>query len=130
MTKHKSLLIVTSSFHFIALYYALYDTMFACVMFFSIVFSILWHLLDEPMNIIFYLDYLFALIETFCEIYLTADNNYHYTKRIIYLNLIILVLNKIIDRCADYAFNHSMWHIISALKYYYVARLLYLNKKY
>ena len=85
----------------------------------STTLSILWHLQGEPINYLYYLDYLGATVWTSYELY-TSTGNLSMTAEVAVLNLIVFLLN--MNPGSDhYHVYHSLWHLMSAAKCFYVA---------
>ena len=90
----------------------------------STTFSVLWHWYNEEEGLILLLDYFFALIWLLYEIRYSLKNNELF-ERTILLNSLILYLNLQIKYNEYYIYNHSIWHLLSALKSYYLAKSFY-----
>jgi hypothetical protein len=85
----------------------------------STTLSVLWHLQGEPINYLYYLDYLGATLWTSYELY-TSTGNLSMTAEVSVLNLIVFLLN--MNPGSDhYHVYHSLWHLMSAAKCFYVA---------
>ena len=82
-------------------------------------FSVLWHLYGEPKNLIFYFDYLFATAWFLVEIFQTRSRD---LKNVVALNTIVFITNLCIKYNTNYWFYHSLWHILSSAKYFYISR--------
>lgn len=93
----------------------------------STTLSILWHINKEPYGILLYLDYLGAFIWFCYDLYL-ADSTI--IIQVIFFNLIIFLLNIISLYTSDYVISHSFWHILSAIKCYYVSDLIVRHNKF
>ena len=85
----------------------------------STTLSVLWHLQGEPINYLYYLDYLGATLWTSYELY-ASTGNLSMTAEVAVLNLIVFLLN--MNPGSDhYHVYHSLWHLMSAAKCFYVA---------
>uniref|UniRef100_A0A6C0DHR8 Uncharacterized protein n=1 Tax=viral metagenome TaxID=1070528 RepID=A0A6C0DHR8_9ZZZZ len=85
----------------------------------STTLSVLWHLHGEPLNYLYYLDYLGATVWTGYELY-ASTGNLSMTAEVAVLNLIVFLLN--MNPGSDhYHVYHSLWHLMSAAKCFYVA---------
>ena len=85
----------------------------------STTLSVLWHLQGEPFNYLYYLDYLGAGLWTGYELYASTDN-LSMTTQVAVLNLIVFLLN-MNPGSEHYYVYHSLWHLMSAAKCFYVA---------
>lgn len=83
----------------------------------STTLSVLWHLQGEPINYLLYLDYFGAGLWTGYELYASTNR-----VQVAVLNLLVFLLN-ISPIIYDYHIQHSLWHLISAAKCFYVAYL-------
>jgi len=83
--------------------------------------SVVWHLYGEPQNIILGLDYVAACYWAFCELQYGQDNE---TVKIFLLNILVLLLNRGVEFTDNYALYHSMWHLVSAAKCFYIATII------
>ena len=91
----------------------------------STTLSILWHINKEPYGILLYLDYLGAIVWFYYDLYLANNTkNLFVFIQILFFNLIIFLLNIISLYTSDYIISHSFWHILSAIKCYFVSDLL------
>jgi len=111
-------LVLSTLPHYLALY-PKNNSLYRAVIFTSSTLSVLWHIYNEPINIIFYLDYAAAAIWFFYDIFLGFHTKNIYT--IFILNFIVFILNQSIKN--EYVFYHSVWHIMSAIKCYYIASI-------
>ena len=83
----------------------------------SSTFSILYHI-NEESKIIATIDYLLAFIWFIYDLRLAQK----FWKKIIFLNGVIFLLNIMIPYNKYYVL-HSIWHIVSAIKCYYISSL-------
>ena len=88
----------------------------------STTLSILWHISNERYGLLFFLDYSFAYLWFLQDVYHGYNNNHLF--QILYLNMFILILNICSSYKNYYYYTHSVWHIISALKCYYISTLI------
>ena len=92
--------------------------------------SLYWHILKEPKNIVFYADYLFAVIWTILEIILiTIKGDFSDIIAVIFLNKLVFITNQLVNYLSKkdiiiYEKGHSIWHILSSLKCIYVSYLI------
>jgi len=83
--------------------------------------SVIWHAYGQPANTLLVMDYVAACYWAFYEIHLSHVDD---TLKIYALNVFVLLLNAIAHGSNDYVLYHSLWHILSALKCFYVATLI------
>lgn len=86
-------------------------------------FSILYHLTGESNKIITIIDYSFATIWGIYDIYF----GYRYRNdlyKFILGNTVVFFLNIQIPYDDNYRLYHSIWHLINAIKCYYIASLI------
>jgi hypothetical protein len=81
-------------------------------------FSVIWHWYGEPKNIIYYLDYFFALVWFLADVYRSRRAN---LKSVIILNTIVFITNICIKYNSDYWLYHSLWHLLSSGKSLYIS---------
>jgi len=89
--------------------------------------SILWHINNEPYNLLFFINYVLALTWfLFDYSYSIKKYNFLFFIQIIGWNLIIFTLSIIcsIIPYNYYVYAHSLWHILSAIKSYYVSKFI------
>ena len=79
--------------------------------------SVLWHWYGKPRNLIYYLDYFFAVSWFLVEVIQTRRRA---LKNVLALNTIIFITNLCIKYNSTYWFYHSMWHFLSAAKCFYL----------
>jgi hypothetical protein len=87
--------------------------------FISTMFSVAWHMHNEPKNWLFWFDYSFAFLWAFEDL-LFAPN----WKLVLLINGIAIATNHISDRLVPYEKAHSVWHLLNVSKSIYVAYLL------
>ena len=100
------------------------DITYKFIIFTSTSLSVIWHTTNEQNMIIMFLDYFFALAWFLYEI----DKSFHNQDiliRTMVLNFLIFYMNMHIKYNNSYKINHSLWHLLSALKSYYLARSSY-----
>lgn len=110
--------------HYLALMYTGNNLLYSTVVFASTTASVYWHMMGEPRNEIWIIDYMLAYIWFIVELTLAPTK---YSLLITVLNLVVLLVNKWADRSRNYDVHHSMWHLLSAMKSIYVARLFSLT---
>lgn len=106
--------------HYLALVFTGKSALYSFVVFSSTSCSVYWHILGEPHNEIWILDYLLAYIWFIAEL---ALNPTKHALLITLLNFVVLIVNKWTDRSRQYDLHHSIWHLLSAAKAIYVAWL-------
>lgn len=121
-----NIIIVTTLLHLFAIIPLYHNIFYICIINCSTLLSTLWHHYNEKNNIIYYMDYIMALILVIYEIYLSYDIFFHTT---IFLNFVVFIVNKYVDRLYNYKLYHSMWHIMSAMKCYYISYYISTYKK-
>ena len=117
------LCIITASLHYFAIIPSINNILYSIIIFISTTISILWHI-DNESNKYFYIDYIFAGIWSLYDIIM----GYYYNMLfiIIILNIIIFIINIMITKkSSNYKLLHSIWHIMSSIKSYYIASLFY-----
>ena len=106
--------------HYLALLFTGKNAVYSFVVFSSTSCSVYWHILGEPRNEIWILDYMLAYMWFIAEL---AVNHKEEALLITLLNFGVLLVNKWTDTSRQYHFHHSMWHLLSASKAIYVAWL-------
>jgi len=81
--------------------------------------SVVWHAYGQPANIILVLDYIALCFWGFYEIHSAHIDD---ELKIYLLNLLILFLNSVTH--GSNVLYHSLWHLVFALKCFYVATLI------
>ena len=95
------------------------------IIFISTSFSILYHLTKESNYIIFYIDYTLAFIWCLFDISIPIYfKDLYMFNKIISANIIIFFININITRNKNYIIHHSIWHLISAYKCFYVSNTI------
>lgn len=88
----------------------------------STTFSILWHTNSYPAGILFFMDYSFAHLWFLQDLYHGYNKNH--LLKILFLNMFVFILNIFSSYKIYYYYTHSIWHIISAMKCYYVSKFI------
>lgn len=101
---------------------AAYD-IYAGIICISSSLSIAWHIHREPRNMLFYLDYIFALAWSIGDIVMAP------LLQSMLLNLCVLSANLLSDYLAKkgiipYDIGHSIWHVMSSAKSIYISYLV------
>jgi hypothetical protein len=125
--------------HFLSLVYAtgcemdhltnLYN-IYITVIVSSSTLSVMWHIQSERRNIIFWLDYGFAIAWTTMDLTVALSTQpIHILITVSFLNFIVFITNHMgdfLDRkgLVPYQIGHTYWHIISSSKSVIVAYLL------
>ena len=125
------MIILTSSFHYISIYpliqYCNINNIhifhYINIILISSSFSILYHTFNESNHVITFIDYFLAVIWGLYDILLSLSDDFRIIK-IFVMNFIIFITNKCISYDDDYEYYHSIWHIISAIKCFYVSLLI------
>ncbi len=122
-----SLVAPTTLLHFAGLYWSPTPT-YSIILSASTATSFAWHLTNEKNTALTFLDYSFAGIWFMYDMYLGYPV-YEIQRRVWYANYCIFILNISVEYFthADrlkYSTWHSVWHILSAIKVFYVAHLL------
>jgi hypothetical protein len=84
----------------------------------SSTFSVMWHWYGEPKNMLYYLDYFFAFAWFITDVYRSRRET---LKMVITLNAIVFITNICIKYNSDYWLYHSMWHLLSSAKCFYIS---------
>lgn len=106
--------------HYLALLFTGKSVLYSFTVFSSTTCSVYWHILGEPRNEIWILDYMLAYMWFIAEL---ALNPTKHALLITLLNFVVLLVNKWTDRSRQYHLHHSTWHLLSASKAIYVAWL-------
>jgi hypothetical protein len=128
-----NLLVLTTLFHYLAIlpfhefnkFNRFNNYVFIIIT--STTLSVIWHLLFEPFGLIFYLEYLFATLWFLYDLKLSIQtSNYFVYIQVLFFNFLIFILNIIFNMMNPeyYVVFHSIWHLLSALKCYYVSFLI------
>ena len=88
----------------------------------STTFSVLWHINSYPVGVLFVMDYNFAYLWFLQDIYHGYNKNH--LLKILFLNIFIFILNIFSSYEIYYYYTHSIWHIFSALKCYYISNII------
>jgi hypothetical protein len=83
--------------------------------------SVVWHVYGEPANIMLVFDYVAACSWGFYELYYAPEKD---ELKIYMMNIAIILLNLTVYSFANYDLYHSLWHILSAAKCFYVATII------
>ena len=120
MTKYYYFCILTTLAHLFAIIPMYHDIIYIMIIILSTLLSTIWHIMNEVKNVIYYLDYIMVIILVTYELYIS------YNKYItITLNFIIFIINQYSNKCSNYKTIHGIWHIMSAIKCYYIAYYVY-----
>jgi len=92
---------------------------YASIIVTSTTLSVVYHIYRET-GIVVYLDYLMAFIWFLYDLKLAKEK----LPEIITANILIFYVNVIIPYDDFYCVSHSIWHLLSALKAYYVSDLI------
>lgn len=113
--------LLTTSLHFLTLYFTISNIYYSTIIILSTSSSLIWHSNYEHNYFHYILDYFFAILLTTYEIFNGNDKIF-----IIYINIVVLVVNKLTDvlslyKLLNYTTGHSLFHIISSIKCFYVS---------
>ena len=94
------------------------------IIFLSSSASVIWHSYNEPLNMLYYIDYSGAIIWfIFDLIFAYKSKDKIIITKFLLLNMLILCSNLLIDKkSVNYNILHSAWHILSSLKCYYISQ--------
>ena len=114
-------ILITTSFHFFTLYFIIENFYYSAIVILSTTFSLIWHYEYEYNKMYYMLDYFFATLLTLYEIFNGNDKLF-----IIYVNILVLVINKLVEILSFYKFlnykiGHSLFHVLSAAKTNFIA---------
>ena len=114
-------ILITTSFHFFTLYFIVENFYYSSIVILSTTFSLIWHYEYEYNNTYYILDYFFATLLTLYERFNGNDKLF-----IIYVNILVLVINKMVEILSFYKFlnykiGHSLFHVLSAVKTNFIA---------
>lgn len=118
-----NLIALTTLLHLYPVFFTNKQLMYKIIILISTILSFSWHMNNELINWIYYLDYFFALLIPLNEIVFIKCS----IIKILLLNIFLFVTNKYIDIISLdsknlYYYLHSIWHIISALKNIYLLK--------
>lgn len=114
-----NLLVLTTVPHFFTLFYTKGDLVYITLIISSTFLSMLWHINNEPENILKKIDYIFATLVVIQEFY----SKEFYSKNfltVLLLNTIVFVINK---KTSCRSTGHCVWHLLSSAKCIYIASL-------
>jgi len=97
------------------------DLHYATIVFYSTLSSALWHMEGSDFTILAIIDYSFALAWFTLDCYYSHQSNKF--RSVLLLNILVAALNPIISPY-NYEYTHSLWHLLSATKAFYVAKEL------
>jgi hypothetical protein len=123
----KDKVILSTLPHFIACYFAIkVSYQYATIIALSSIMSVIWHLNKEPKwNLLFYLDYGFALLWLIYDImYIIYIKNLYISISIIVLNKISIITNLIHMEGISYDITHTIWHLLSSTKGILIAYMI------
>jgi hypothetical protein len=117
-------LVITTLFHYFAILPLLYSdfTEYKICIFASTTSSVLWHMNNEKMDSTFYIDYLAGANWAFHDLTFALQKR---NIQIVLVNILIFILNmNILKADENYVISRSIWHILSAMKCFYVSGLI------
>ena len=114
-------ILLTTSLHFLSLYFTISNFYYSIIIILSTSSSLIWHINYEYNYIYYILDYFFAILLTTYEIVTGNDKIF-----IMYINIVVFIVNKLTDilslhKLISYTTGHSLFHIISSIKCFYVS---------
>jgi len=120
------IIILTIFPHLFTLFYTRFDIVYTSIIILSSGTSFLWHYHCEPHNHYLLLDYFFAGLISYYEVCNVSDK---YKILTLSCNVSILLFNKIVYilskyRIINYPKWHSVYHILSSFKTFYIGNLI------
>jgi hypothetical protein len=120
-------LIISTLPHYLAIYpvvsvYKTYTSEYIHTILVSSTLSILYHAYEESNPIVTVLDYCAAFVWIAYDIKLSIDTKKW--NQILFLNGLICILNLSVIYTKNYVLFHSLWHLLSAAKCFYVSTLI------
>lgn len=119
-----NILVLSTLAHYLAIYPLFYvkdKYNYKSLIIISVNLSVMYHLSGE--SIYFAIpDYLFAGLWCFYDLLLSVQNKNNFYL-ILFLNLFIFYLNLSVDQM-NYEMDHSVWHLFSAAKCFWVSRMI------
>jgi hypothetical protein len=120
------ILILSTAFHFYSIlpllkYYRTSTFHYVHVIILSTLCSILYHAHNESDSISTSMDYSMAFIWFVYDLYI--GYTHRILQQIVIGNSIIFIINIQIPYTSYYTLLHSLWHLLSASKCYYIASL-------
>jgi hypothetical protein len=116
--------------HILSVYFTYDDPTYTSIIIMACLSSYIWHKKHEPNNYLLVTDYTFAGLLSTYEITDTYKYNQKFLYLSIYLNLSVLLFNKMVYVLSKYKiinYNkfHSVYHIFSACKTIFISYLTY-----
>ena len=118
-------IILTIFPHLFSLFYTINNISYSSLILISTLSSVLWHL-DREKNKFLFFDYMCALFLFLYEINIGIE--YKILKSVVYSNILLVIMNKTIlilsiNKKINYIKWHSMFHLMSSLKTFFIAYL-------
>jgi hypothetical protein len=88
----------------------------------STTLSVVWHLYEEPQNLLCAADYFMAAVWFAYDTIMSVTTSHRY--KIVFLNLICMILNVMANYLPNYVVAHTFWHLLSATRAIAVAYFL------
>jgi hypothetical protein len=109
-------------------YYRTHTFGYTNIILLSSISSILYHIYEETNYTITIIDYTCAILWFLYDMYM----GYTYTDRstigkILLGNFIVFIINIQVPYNNNYIINHSLWHILSSFKCYYVSYIIHIH---
>jgi hypothetical protein len=120
-------LVISTLPHYLAIYpvvsvYKTYTSEYIHIILASSTLSIVYHVYKESNPLLTFLDYLVAFVWLAYDVKLSMDTKQW--KQILFLNGLICTLNLSVTYTKNYVLFHSLWHLLSAAKCFYVSTLI------
>jgi hypothetical protein len=120
-------LVISTLPHYLAIYpvvsvYKTYTSEYIHIILASSTLSIVYHIYEESNPFLTFLDYLVAFVWLAYDLKLSMDTKQW--KQILFLNGLICTLNLSVTYTKNYVLFHSLWHLLSAAKCFYVSTLI------
>jgi hypothetical protein len=120
-------LVISTLPHYLAIYpvvsvYKTYTSEYIHIILASSTLSIVYHVYEESNPLLTFLDYLVAFVWLAYDVKLSMDTKKW--KQILFLNGLICTLNLSVTYTKNYVLFHSLWHLLSAAKCFYVSTLI------
>ena len=88
----------------------------------STTLSGIWHLYEEPQNLLCVADYFMAAVWFAYDLLMSVTTSHRY--KIVFLNLVSMILNVMANYHPDYVVAYTFWHLFSAVRAIAVAYFL------
>jgi hypothetical protein len=123
------IIILTIFPHLFTLFYTRFDFVYSTIIILSSGSSFIWHYNCEPHNHYLLLDYFFAGLISYYEVYKVPEKyqllTFSYNASILLFNKAVYILSKY--KIINYPRWHSVYHILSSIKTIYIGNLISSN---